>query len=124
MNINVLLVSIIIGMTLITMILYVLFGQVTVRKLRKNLKTKDILGVEFASGWDIINVAQARSIPKSWAQKLEGSSISFLYAKSDILLEHTTKFDRILGITFYITMYVTGIFIITVVLLDYSGVLD
>jgi len=44
-------------------ILYVVFGQVTVRKLIKNPETKHELGVEFVSGWDIVNVAQALSIP-------------------------------------------------------------
>ena len=43
---------------LISMVLYVIFGQVTVRKLRKNPETKHELGVEFASGWDIFNDMQ------------------------------------------------------------------
>ena len=34
---------------IISAILYVIFGQVTVRKLRKNPNTKDELGIEFAS---------------------------------------------------------------------------
>lgn len=46
-------------------ILYVAFGQITVRKLRKNPKTKDALGLEYASGWDIINVAQVFAFPRS-----------------------------------------------------------
>ena len=49
----------------VTCILYVLFGQITVRKLRNNPKTKDALGLEYASGWDIINVAQALAFPRS-----------------------------------------------------------
>jgi len=49
----------------LTAILYVIFGQVTVKKLRKNPKTKDALGLEYVSGWDIINVAQALAIPRS-----------------------------------------------------------
>jgi len=44
--------------------LFVLLGQVTVRKLRKNSETKDHLGISLASGWDIINVANAFSEPK------------------------------------------------------------
>ena len=50
---------------LIACLLYVVFGQVTVRRLRKNPKTKDALGLEFVSGWDIINVAQALAFPSS-----------------------------------------------------------
>jgi len=45
-------------------ILFVIFGQVTVRKLRNNPETRHELGMEFASGWDITNVAQALSLPK------------------------------------------------------------
>lgn len=52
------------------------FGQMTVRKLRKNPKTKDILGLEVISGWDIINVAQAFSLPRRWLLKIE--KVSFL----------------------------------------------
>jgi len=44
-------------LTFIAGFLFVLFGQITVRKLRKNPATKNELGVEFLSGWDIINVA-------------------------------------------------------------------
>ena len=50
-------------------IFFVLFGQITVRKLRKNEKTKDALGLEFTSGWDILNVAQALSLPKKLKKK-------------------------------------------------------
>jgi len=60
----------------LTAIFYVAFGQVTVKKLRKNPKTKDILGLEYVSGWNIINVAQALAIPRSWSRKLEKSPLS------------------------------------------------
>ena len=45
------------GGVFLTCILFVVFGQVTVRRLRKNPLTKEGLGIEFASGWDILNVA-------------------------------------------------------------------
>ncbi len=53
----------------ITSILFVLFGQITVRKLRKNPETKDYLGVEYISGMDIVNVAQTFLIPKWFHDK-------------------------------------------------------
>ena len=46
-------------------VLFIIFGQVTVRKFRKNPAMKHELGVEFLSGWDIFNVAQALSMPRS-----------------------------------------------------------
>jgi len=64
------------------MVFFILFGQITVRKLRKNPDTKERLGIEFISGWDIINVAQALSIPRAWRRKLKSSPLSALYANS------------------------------------------
>jgi len=105
----------------ITCILYVAFGQITVRRLRKNLKTKNVLGIEFASGWDIINVAQALSIPRSWSRKLEGSPLSLLYADSEILLQNTTKLDRVLGAVFYWLLTVSGLMMISLMMFSAFG---
>ncbi|MBL1259448.1 MAG: hypothetical protein COB33_002820 [Thiotrichaceae bacterium] len=57
--------SVILAVMFIACILFVILGQVTVRKLRKIPATKHELGIEFTSGWDILNVAQALSIPES-----------------------------------------------------------
>lgn len=105
-------------------ILYVVFGQITVRKLRKNPKTKDALGVELASGWDIINVAQAFSLPRSWTKKIEGSKYSFMYANATVLYENTTKFDHILGCVFYWLLTISGLSMALLALLDSFGVFD
>ncbi len=103
-------------------ILYVLFGQVTVRKLRKNPKTKDALGLEYASGWDIINVAQAFSLPRSLTRKIENSKFSFMYANATILYENTTKFDQILGCVFYWLLTISGLSAALLAFLNYLGV--
>lgn len=103
------------------MILFVLFGQVTVRKLRKNPQTKHELGVEFVSGWDIINVAQALAMPKSIIRKFNKSQLSALYADADLLYKHTNKIDRVLGIIFYWLLMLSGLFGIILVLLDAIG---
>jgi hypothetical protein len=84
-----------------TGLMFVTFGQVTVRKLRRNPETKGYLGVEFASGWDILNVAQALSLPRSWSKVLDRSPLSGLYANSELLYRNTTKFDRCLARIFY-----------------------
>jgi hypothetical protein len=106
---------------LIACLLYVVFGQVTVRRLRKNPKTKDALGLEFVSGWDIINVAQALAFPASWSRKLEGSRISSLYANAKMLRENTTRLDRFLGSMFYWTMMLSGLSGALLVLLNSLG---
>jgi len=90
--------AVIFAMGFITCILFVIFGQVTVRKLRKNPETRHELGIEFASGWDITNVAQALSLPEFLQKRVKNK---VLHANSDLLYKHTTVFDRVLARMFY-----------------------
>ena len=71
---------------LLSLILFVIFGQVTVRKLRKRPETRHELGVEFASGWDILNVAQALSLPAFLTRKFKKSRLAILVANTDIFV--------------------------------------
>jgi hypothetical protein len=82
-------------------ILLVVFGQLTVRKLRKNPNTKGRLGVDFVSGYDIFNVASALSAPKWFRERASRSTLSFLAADYQALYENTTLFDRILARIFW-----------------------
>lgn len=109
---------------LFTCILYVLFGQMTVRKLRKNPETKQALGFEYVSGWDIINAAQALALPKSWTRKLEKTPLSALYANAEILFANTSRFDRILGAVFYWLLMVSGLGGTLLVFLEFLGVFE
>jgi len=84
-------------------ILFVIFGQVTVRRLRKNPETKYELGIEFTSGWDILNVAQTLTLPKAVAQRIRRNS-GGVAADPDLLYKYTTQFDRVLARVFY-TLY-------------------
>jgi hypothetical protein len=106
---------------LVALIFYVLFGQITVRKLRKNPETKDELGVEFISGWDILNVAQALSLPSFLTRKFKDSPLSALHANSDLLKKHTNKFDKILGTIFYVLFMSSGLSLAFLVLLNALG---
>ena len=108
--------------SMVTGILFVLFGQITVRKLRKNPKTKNMLGMELASGWDIINVARALAVSRSWAKKAQESNISFMFANADALRENTTKFDQFLAKCFYWTFVFSGSAGVLLVILDAFGV--
>lgn len=103
----------------IALILYVIFGQVTVRKLRNNPNTKDALGIEFASGWDILNVAKAFAMPKGITKKWKKSAQSAFYADIDLLYKHTNKLDRILGAVFYWIYVFTGLSLILLVLFEW-----
>lgn len=109
---------------LLVALFYVLFGQVTVRKLRKNSETKNSLGMELYGGYDIINVAQALSIPRSWARKLDEKSRRYSFgteANSDLLYENTTKFDRILARLTYWLMVSFMISVLLYVILETTG---
>lgn len=108
--------------TFASIILYVVFGQYTVRKLRKKIEFQDQLGLELVSGWDIINVAQALSLPSRLSEKLQKSPIGGLYANTTILYQHTTAVDRLLAASFYWILTFSGMALITLVILDGLGV--
>lgn len=119
-----LLVGIMILLVLVSMFMYLIFSQVTMRKLRKNPETKDALGVEFVSGWDSFNVAQALALPQFIINKLKQSPISSLYANTDILNLHTSKIDKTFAYTFYWFFMGSNLFGICVLLLNTFGVFD
>ena len=112
------------GTFFIAMFLFVIFGQVTVRKLRKNPETKDELGIEFASGWDVLNVAGALAMPRWLNRKLRNTPLSYLYANADLLYKSTNTFDRILAALFY-WMFVSSVLVLmTLAILDGFGFFD
>ena len=78
-------------------IVYIIFGQVLLRKLRKNPITKKSLGLEFVSGWDILNVAFSLSYPVWMREVAKKSPLSFLEADYDAIYPYTTRFDRALA---------------------------
>jgi hypothetical protein len=115
------------GVGFIACILFVIFGQVTVRKLRKNPETKQALGMEFASGWDIINVASALSLPKAIVQRVKRNSESMglgFAADPDILYKHTTMVDRVLARLFYWTWFFSGTGLIILMVLNWFGIFE
>ena len=101
------------GLSLLSAILagifFVIFGEVTVRKLRKNAETKDWLGMEFVSGGNIVSVAQILAWPRFLTRR---SGTFGLMPNAELMFSHTTKLDRFLGRVFYWSMmatFVTGI---------------
>ena len=105
----------------IAWILFVIFGQVTVRKLRKNPETKDVLGIEFVSGWNIFNVAQALALPRKYARWRKKAPFGMLHADADLLYKHTTRFDRILARVFFIPFMFAAFFLLVLCLMEYFG---
>lgn len=80
--------------------------------------------MEYVSGWDIINVAQALAIPRSWSRQLEKSPLSSIYAKSGVLFENTSKFDRLLGSVFYWLLMISVLSGILLVFLNFIGLIS
>ena len=109
---------------LFALILFVVFGQVTVRKLRKNPITKEALGIELMSGLDIVNVASALALPKKVIRILKNSPLYAVRADPDILFKHTTRFDRILAKTTYSLLASTVLVMLILILLDGLGVFN
>lgn len=102
-------------------ILFLIFGQVTVRKLRKNPKVKGKLGFEFVSGYDTFNVASALTAPKWFRDKFSKSPLSFLAADYQALYQYTTLFDRILARIFWILFITSASLMILIVVLNQFG---
>jgi hypothetical protein len=102
---------------IVAAILWLVFGEVTVRRLRKNPETRGKLGAELYSGWDIVTVAQALSMPK-WLARRSGTLYGML-PDTTLLYRHTTKFDRILARAFYWTGVVTTLGLLSCVLLSW-----
>ena len=108
---------------LVALLLFVIFGQVTVRKLRKNPETKDALGLEYASGTDIANVVKILSISKHRAEKLRHGRMSFLYADRELIYKHTSRFDRLLAKSVYWSLVLGGGSMIVLMIGNFTGVL-
>ena len=109
MSIKLQIFSIFLLLVFITSILLVAFGQITVRRLRKNPEIRSALGFEYVSGRDIFNVAQALGLPIGMIRKLRSTKLGFLYADPDVLLRYTSRFDRILGRLFFWSYMSTGL---------------
>jgi len=124
MNVELTLFAISMAALFLTMIFYVIFGQFTVRKLRKNPKTKDELGIEFVSGWNILNVAGALAMPKWINRKFKSTPLAFLYANADIVYANTSIFDRVIAIILYALFLFSGFSLIILGVMHYFGVFE
>ena len=106
------------------MILFVVVGQVTVRRLRKNPEVKGALGAELSSGWDILNVAGALSRPKWFSEMMRRSPLSFMAADERVLYKHTSVVERILARMFFWSWAISGVSFSILGVLDQLGWTD
>ncbi len=103
-------------------IMCIIFGLVTMPRLRKNPETKDKLGVSFLSGWDTFNVAGAFYRPKWLDRKLKESSLPGLAADSHALYKHTTVFDRVLARMFWLPLCISVPSMLLLAILESLGI--
>jgi hypothetical protein len=122
MSIKLAVLGIIILIMIFDLILFVFFGEKTVRKLRKNPTTRDALGIELISGWDIVNVMSALSLPRTLTRKFRETIFSSLDADAELLFTYTTKFDRVLARVLYISMASAVFALFILILLDKIGI--
>ena len=111
----------ILSVVIIDSILFVMFGQKTVRKLRNNPAIKDSLGIEFISGWDIIHVANALALPEWLTRKVRQSRLSAFFANAEVLKKHVTKFDVVIAKVFWGLWIAWTSALLILILLDKCG---
>ena len=106
-------------------LLYVVFGQITVRKLRKNPETKGHLGMTFINGSDIYNVSAIFSYPRFFLKRLEKGQKHYgnstMVANKDVLLKHTNLFDRILGRIVFWQIHLSVVFMFIFAILNQTS---
>jgi hypothetical protein len=122
MDLKITLFGIILSSMMVGLILFVVFGQKTVRKLRKNPATKNALGIQFISGWDIGNVMMALALPKKITRIIKRSPLAALAADTDLLKKHTTRFDQILAKILYTTIASSVLAMFTLMFADKLGI--
>ena len=85
-------------------ILFVVFGEVTVRRLRKDLQVRRQMGYEFFPGWDIVNVAVALSWPRRLVRWLDRGVFRGFRANLETMYRNTSPLDRMLARAFHGTI--------------------
>jgi hypothetical protein len=124
MGLKLTLFGLILSLMMVGLILFVIFGQKTVRKLRKNPATKDALGIQFIHGWDIGNVMMALALPEKITRLRKGSPLASLTADSELLKKHTTRFDQILAKILCTTMTSSVLSMFALMLADSFGIFE
>ena len=92
------------GSLVLWIILFAVFGAVTVRRLRKDPEVREKMGHELLPCWGIVNVAVALSWPRRIMRWLDSRAVLGLHAHSETMYRHTSGLDRFLARAFYWTL--------------------
>ncbi len=82
------------------------------------------MGLEFYSGYDIFNVAQAVTLPRHMIRKFRDSKLGWLCADADIIYEHTSRFERVLGRVLYLASLLSAFGMLGIISLNSAGFFD
>ena len=86
------------ALNLLSITVYCIFSLVTVRKLRRNPATRDALGIPIIlTGGYTGNVAQAFGCPQVLLRITARGPLRVLDADRELVLQHTSRLDSILG---------------------------
>jgi hypothetical protein len=121
MEIGVTLVAILIVGTVLTSFLFLIFAQVTVRKLEKNPVTKHALGAEFVSGQRIVHAACALVLPLWYFRRARQNPMSIINANAELVRQYTNGVDKFLAHLFFWPFVTTGFGGAICSILWYSG---
>ena len=76
---------------------FLLLRVITVRRLRRDLRTRDHLGLDIFPGWQTWNVATTLSWPQAMGRYFDSRPLAALRAHSRILYANTSRLDRCLA---------------------------
>lgn len=77
--------------------LFFAFALLTVRRLRKDPRTRDLLGLEFFPGGAVLNVSRALAVSRKFARRCDHGGWSDLHANSEAIYAATARWERVLG---------------------------
>ena len=75
----------------------VLLWLVTVRRLRRDPRTRHSLGLDIFPGWQTMKVASALSWPRAMGRRFDSRPLAALRAHSQTLYANTSRLDRCLA---------------------------
>jgi small-conductance mechanosensitive channel len=113
----------VVGGIFLGVILFLVFAQVTVRKLEKNPATKHELGVEFMSGQRIYHVAFALVLPLWYFRKARQNPMSIINANAELVRQYTNRFDKFLAYVFFWVSAISALGTIICAILTSLGVI-
>ncbi len=98
---------------------FVLLWLVTVRRLRRNPRTRHCLGLDILPGWQIMNVASALSWPRAMGRHFDSRPLAALRAHSQTLYANTSSLDRCLARACYWPQILMMVWIVVFCLYDW-----